>query len=176
MKTEWYITTHQHWYRGKVAHILPCYNNSNGQLGQQLASVAMQSTSLQCYTISEPRLQKLLTPTEPTTLTKNGIHAGQSGRASWFSQHVPEGYWTFEQFRNGYGFCVHWMYTESWYVYVSMYTSMYIYLRTTSDYLSLTLYMKYHCYTILPRQSLTVGTRTPEAILLLLLNLWWHQQ
>ena len=24
----------------------------------------------------------------------------QNGRASWFSQHVPEGYGTFEQFRN----------------------------------------------------------------------------
>ncbi len=30
----------------------------------------------------------------------------QSGRASWFSGHVPEGYGTFEQFRNGYDFCV----------------------------------------------------------------------
>ena len=31
----------------------------------------------------------------------------QTGRASWFSQHVPEGYGTFEQFRNGYDFSVH---------------------------------------------------------------------
>ena len=31
----------------------------------------------------------------------------QAGRASWFSQHVPEGYGTFEQFRNGYDFSVH---------------------------------------------------------------------
>ena len=31
----------------------------------------------------------------------------QNGRASWFSDHVPEGYGTFEQFRNGYDFCVH---------------------------------------------------------------------
>ena len=30
----------------------------------------------------------------------------QNGRASWYSQHVPEGYGTFEQFRNGYDFRV----------------------------------------------------------------------
>ena len=30
----------------------------------------------------------------------------QNGRASWYSQHVPEGYGTFEQFRNGYDFYV----------------------------------------------------------------------
>ena len=31
----------------------------------------------------------------------------QQGRVSWFSEHTPEGYGTFEQFRNGYDFCVH---------------------------------------------------------------------
>ena len=31
----------------------------------------------------------------------------QTGLASWFSQHVPEEYGTFEQFRNGYDFSVH---------------------------------------------------------------------
>ena len=31
----------------------------------------------------------------------------QNGRASWYSDHVPEGYGTFEQFHNGYEFYVH---------------------------------------------------------------------
>ena len=31
----------------------------------------------------------------------------QNGRASWYAEHVPEGYGTFEQFRNGYRFYVH---------------------------------------------------------------------
>ena len=30
----------------------------------------------------------------------------QHGRSSWFSQHTPDGYRNFEQFRNGYDFCV----------------------------------------------------------------------
>jgi hypothetical protein len=30
----------------------------------------------------------------------------QNGRASWYSEHMPEGYGTFKQFRNGYDFCV----------------------------------------------------------------------
>ena len=33
--------------------------------------------------------------------------ANQIGRATWFSEHVPEGYATFEQFRNGHDFCMH---------------------------------------------------------------------
>ena len=33
--------------------------------------------------------------------------ANQIGRATWFSEHVPEGYATFEQFRNGHDFCIH---------------------------------------------------------------------
>ena len=33
--------------------------------------------------------------------------ANENGRATWFSEHVPEGYSTFEQFRNGYDFCMH---------------------------------------------------------------------
>ena len=32
---------------------------------------------------------------------------GKRGRASWFSEHTPEGYGIFEQFRNGCDFCVH---------------------------------------------------------------------
>ena len=39
---------------------------------------------------------------------KSGTHTGMEEQAaSWFSQHVPEGYGPFEQFRNGYDFCVH---------------------------------------------------------------------
>ena len=30
----------------------------------------------------------------------------QNGHSSWFSEHCPAGYGTFEQFRNGYDFCV----------------------------------------------------------------------
>ena len=36
----------------------------------------------------------------------NKWRPSQNGRASWYSQHTPEGYGTFEQFRNGYDFCV----------------------------------------------------------------------
>ena len=32
-----------------------------------------------------------------------------NGHSSWFSEHCPEGYGTFEQFRNGYEFCVPYM-------------------------------------------------------------------
>ena len=37
----------------------------------------------------------------------NRWRPNQNGRASWFLEHVPEGYSTFEQFWNGYNFCVH---------------------------------------------------------------------
>ena len=33
--------------------------------------------------------------------------ASQNGQATWFSEHVPECYCTFEQFWNVYDFCVH---------------------------------------------------------------------
>ena len=36
----------------------------------------------------------------------NRWRPSQNGRASWFSEHVPEGYGTYEQFRNGYDFCM----------------------------------------------------------------------
>ena len=36
--------------------------------------------------------------------SNNKWRPGQSSRASWFSEHIPEGYDTFEQFRNGYDF------------------------------------------------------------------------
>ena len=32
---------------------------------------------------------------------------GQNSRASWLTEHVPEGYGSFEQFRNGYDFSMH---------------------------------------------------------------------
>ena len=32
---------------------------------------------------------------------------GQNSRASRFTEHVPEEYGTFVQFRNGYDFCIH---------------------------------------------------------------------
>lgn len=38
--------------------------------------------------------------------SNNKWKPGQSSRASWFSEHIPEGYGTFEQFRNGYDFSV----------------------------------------------------------------------
>ena len=34
--------------------------------------------------------------------SENRRKPSQSGRASWYSQHVSEGYGTFEQFGNGY--------------------------------------------------------------------------
>ena len=33
--------------------------------------------------------------------------ANQNGRATWLSEHIPEGYDTFEQFQNGHDFCMH---------------------------------------------------------------------
>ena len=39
--------------------------------------------------------------------SNNRWNPRQKSRASWFAEHVPEGYGTFEQFRNGYDFCVH---------------------------------------------------------------------
>ena len=38
--------------------------------------------------------------------SNNKWQPGQSSRASWFLEHIPEGYDTFEQFRNGYDFSV----------------------------------------------------------------------
>ena len=38
--------------------------------------------------------------------SSNRWRPGQNGRARWFSDHVPEGYGTFEQFRNGRDFGV----------------------------------------------------------------------
>ena len=38
---------------------------------------------------------------------RNKWTPSQRGRVSWFSEHTPEGYGTFEQFRNGYDICVH---------------------------------------------------------------------
>ena len=40
--------------------------------------------------------------------SKNGRwRPGRNGSGSWFSSHIPEGYGAFEQFRNGYDFCMH---------------------------------------------------------------------
>jgi len=35
--------------------------------------------------------------------SENRWRPSQNGRSSWYSEHIPEGYATFEQFRNGYG-------------------------------------------------------------------------
>ena len=43
----------------------------------------------------------------------NKWRPGQNSTVSWFMEHVPEGYGTFEQFRNWHGFCVHYMHTET---------------------------------------------------------------
>ena len=51
--------------------------------------------------------------TEEAAATYKAHHIGnkwkpsQKGIASWLSEHTPEGYGTFEQFRNGYESCVH---------------------------------------------------------------------
>ena len=38
--------------------------------------------------------------------SENRWRPSQNGRSSWYSEHIPEGYATFEQFRNGYDFRV----------------------------------------------------------------------
>ena len=59
------------------------------------------------------RLHYVRATKEEAASTCNANHGnnrwkpGQDSRASWFSEHIPEGYGTFEQFRNGYDFCVH---------------------------------------------------------------------
>ena len=39
-------------------------------------------------------------------ISENRWRPSQNGRSSWYSEHIPEGYATFEQFRNGYDFRV----------------------------------------------------------------------
>ncbi|EJK47138.1 hypothetical protein THAOC_34161, partial [Thalassiosira oceanica] len=51
---------------------------------------------------AEPR-----TPAGPITAAIDGIWNSQRhGQSNWFSQHTPDGYDTYEQFRNGYDHCV----------------------------------------------------------------------
>ena len=58
------------------------------------------------------RLHYVRTTPEEAAATCRANHSNnrwkqhQHGRTSWFSQHTPDGYRTYEQFRNGYDFCV----------------------------------------------------------------------
>ena len=63
--------------------------------------MAMQNTNLQGSIMSEPLLQKVHKPAEPTIVIENGIHIKMEEQAG--SPNTPhEGCGTLEQFRSGY--------------------------------------------------------------------------
>ena len=88
---------------------------------------------------------------QSTRLTNHGDktwNPRQSGRASWFSHHVPEGCGRFEQFRNGYmtSVCIECIPQSHYMFYVS------VYVRVLQVYLRLTL----HKIPLLPYGSVGV--------------------